>query len=159
MDPPDPVHPRREKGSRDVTIIPPAERERTAHALRSAAALIERWGLSRIDYEDGVTGELDPSGAIAYALGMRPSIWSSTDWTEKETAAWQTGEWALRALFDGIGRWDAAGPDMDAEDLANHIAFWLTDPDAPSDEQVLAVMERVADSLAVARPVSPRRAA
>lgn len=126
-----------------------------ADAITAARALIEEWHLYRGGYEHPVTGELDPSGALGIALfgEEHAGVWSSPHWTVTETPEWETGVTALRALVLGTGRWDTSNPDepdielLDAESLANQLAFWLNDPGAPTEEQVLAVMADVAASL------------
>ena len=117
-----------------------------AEALTAAADLIERWGLCRDNYE-GADESLDPSGAVAVALGYEANVWSAPTEAWEETGAYDLGFAALYALVESIGRWDmGVADDWDGEALANHIAFWLVDV-RPSAELVIQQMRDAAVSL------------
>ncbi|MER5420393.1 DUF6197 family protein [Streptosporangium roseum] len=114
-----------------------------AETLSFAADLIERWGLCRDNYE-GADESLCPAGAVAVALGEEPGVWSAPTERFVETGAYDIGRAALLALVASIGRWDmSSADDLDGEDLANYVAWWLEDV-SPSPEQVLHQMRAAA---------------
>jgi hypothetical protein len=117
-----------------------------AETLLAAADLIDRWGLCRDNYE-GPDESLDPSGAVAVALGYPADVWTTLPEAWVESGAYDLGFGALYALVESIGRWDMGGDDdWDGEALANHVAFWLVDV-SPSVEQVVHQMRAAAASL------------
>lgn len=119
-----------------------------AETLSLAAALIDRWGLCVTAFE-AEDESMDPSGAIAVAVGLPADVWQSPHWTVLETDAYQLGFDALYALVNSIGRWNMPPKkDWIGEDLAEHIAWWLEDV-KPSAEQVIHEMRAAAESLSV----------
>ncbi|MBG0828496.1 hypothetical protein HS041_12030 [Planomonospora sp. ID67723] len=115
-----------------------------AEVIGNAAGLVEKYGLCRHNYEDDVTGMVDPSGAVAYAVGLPPGVWTDPHWTVLETEAYQSGHAALYLLVAGLERWEMPHiGEWEGEDLANYIAWWISDED-PTDEQVIQWMRDVA---------------
>lgn len=115
-----------------------------AALIDTAADLITLWGLCRTDYRDP-SGQLDPSGAVAVALGLDADVWTCPPDHVAAGDDYQAGFTALWLMVRSLG-YEMDDPDeepWDGEMLANHVAFWLEEM-APSQGEVVSWMREVA---------------